>query len=341
MAILVRKKATALTTAERNKFLEAVVRLKNRISPGKTYSVYDQFTALHGAVMGVQAPGESSLVNMGHQNIGFLPWHREYLWRFEKALQAEVPGVTIPYWRWPDSQNGTKLFINAFLGPSRLASSSEGNITGFFSGLVPSLRPAWWPSTTFAWRVHPNLQAGFGDRLLRGSPVDDWPPTAATMTALENSNDRPGGANAYWVFRETLEAAPRMHNTGHVVIGGQMADAFSPNDPLFWLHHSYIDREWAVWQAKRLAAEPGTTRASHYPAPGEASPFGAGDVPQNGHRRDDMMWPWVGSAPGYATLAVPAAVRNMLINYTGEPARRVRDVFNHETMSATDGYRYA
>ena len=27
-----------------------------------------------------------------------MPWHREFLRRFELDLQKEVPGVTIPYW---------------------------------------------------------------------------------------------------------------------------------------------------------------------------------------------------------------------------------------------------
>jgi hypothetical protein len=27
-----------------------------------------------------------------------------------------------------------------------------------------------------------------------------------------------------------------------------MAGDFSPNDPLFWLHHANVDRLWAIWQ---------------------------------------------------------------------------------------------
>ncbi len=30
----------------------------------------------------------------------FLPWHRAYLYRFEQALQDQVPGVTLPWWDW-------------------------------------------------------------------------------------------------------------------------------------------------------------------------------------------------------------------------------------------------
>ena len=30
----------------------------------------------------------------------FLPWHREYLLRFERDLQSINPEVTLPYWEW-------------------------------------------------------------------------------------------------------------------------------------------------------------------------------------------------------------------------------------------------
>ncbi|RWA97860.1 tyrosinase family protein [Mesorhizobium sp.] len=43
----------------------------------------------------------------------------------------------------------------------------------------------------------------------------------------------------------TLEGGP--HNHVHGRIGGDMASFLSPRDPIFWLHHSNIDRLWALW----------------------------------------------------------------------------------------------
>jgi tyrosinase len=37
-----------------------------------------------------------------HSSELFLPWHRAYLYFFEKALQDQVPGVTLPWWDWRD-----------------------------------------------------------------------------------------------------------------------------------------------------------------------------------------------------------------------------------------------
>jgi hypothetical protein len=47
-------------------------------------------------------------------------------------------------------------------------------------------------------------------------------------------------------FRSQFENAP--HGTVHVLVGGDGGDMsmmHSPNDPLFWLHHAFIDKVWA------------------------------------------------------------------------------------------------
>ncbi|KAK9760960.1 hypothetical protein K7432_014510 [Basidiobolus ranarum] len=36
----------------------------------------------------------------------------------------------------------------------------------------------------------------------------------------------------------------------HQAINGDMVNFFSPNDPVFYLHHGFVDKNWALWQAK-------------------------------------------------------------------------------------------
>jgi hypothetical protein len=74
------------------------MRLKSKPAPGQTdISVYDQLTALHGAVMAVMTPTSGiGIVNFAHGNIDFSPWHRQHLRVFEAALDGEVPGGTVP-----------------------------------------------------------------------------------------------------------------------------------------------------------------------------------------------------------------------------------------------------
>ena len=56
-------------------------------------------------------------------------------------------------------------------------------------------------------------------------------------------------------FRNTLEAAP-FHNRLHVLVGGTMVSSASPADPLFWLHHAFIDKIWADWEALHPGVNP-------------------------------------------------------------------------------------
>ena len=48
-------------------------------------------------------------------------------------------------------------------------------------------------------------------------------------------------------FQALIEGV--VHGGTHNAVGGDMAGAASPTDPLFWLHHAFIDKTWADWQA--------------------------------------------------------------------------------------------
>ncbi len=53
-------------------------------------------------------------------------------------------------------------------------------------------------------------------------------------------------------FRNNLEGwrGVNLHNRVHVWVGGQMATGMSPNDPVFWLHHCFVDKLWSEWQKR-------------------------------------------------------------------------------------------
>lgn len=60
--------------------------------------------------------------------------------------------------------------------------------------------------------------------------------------------------DTYHRFVIRLEHA---HNFVHSWIGGRMNDIFySPSDPLFWLHHTEMDRRWNEWQKDNPNEDP-------------------------------------------------------------------------------------
>lgn len=351
MALDIRKSATHLTDAERDRFLEALIRLRYRPAniPTIQASVYDQYVALHQAVMVVTFAGQADTINMGHWNIGFLAWHREYLRRFELTLQSEMPGVTVPYWDWADHEAArSRLFADSFLGRLPSVQGPQPITRGVFSFDGPTPRPPWWPAGAAGWRIPPVLQEpGIVDvppgspnaqqlsaTLQRaGDPTESWPPTVAYLAQLVRLRDVNPPDHDLWFFWRELEQGAATHNTGHRFIGGHMSGALSPNDPIFWLHHANVDRLWEEWQRRR-----GGARGAGYPPLSSTSPFD-GDPAPLGHKVDDAMWPWVGNAAGYGS-AVDPQLRRVLIDYSTEPARRVRDVLDPADLGSFGGYLY-
>lgn len=97
----------------------------------------------------------------------------------------------------------------------------------------------------------------------------------------------------YVDFWHCVEAGP--HGGGHAGIGAQMLNPISsPGDPLFYMHHTWLDRIWAVWQDQdksggRLSEIGGNNRidpnSPKGPPPGVTPPAGlpgAGSGPPAG-----------------------------------------------------------
>ncbi len=336
----VRKSATRLTGQEKQDLLEAVVTLKNTVAnpgdpPARQISIYDEFTALHRGVLRVIPPNAASPINFAHGGPGFLPWHREYLIRMEKALQSVNPDVTLPYWDWTD-HDGTRdiLFQEDFLGPNGGPNGTEGGVVsrGYFAfdapGTAgnPTSTPDWWPDSLAGWQIPPQLGFLFGERLQRdfglvGAPFDPFRELAekehvdATLSIIDAFERGASG------FRGQLEAGDRMHNSGHGWVGGHMGHPFtSTNDFVFYLHHCNVDRLWATWQAV------GHQGSAWYPEPDSEFP--------EGHKLNDPMWPWVGNISGYRLFDFPQDVA--LPDYSNEPVRTAADVLDHQAL----GYKY-
>lgn len=285
--MLCRKNQATLTAQEKSRFVAAVLALK---ANGK----YDQYVADHrDFAMGA------------HRGPGFLPWHREFLRRCEQDLQSVDSGVTLPYWDWSVDNSPVSSIWNADLmgGNGRIP---DGQVmTGPFAFAGGN-----WPIN-----VRP---AGDPDQFLKrrfGTAVASLPTPADVAAALAEPvyDVSPWNLSSASGLRNKLEGwisspPPQLHNRVHVWVGGSMLPMESPNDPVFFMHHCFIDKLWADWQA----AHPGQ---GYVPVSGAAA----------GHNLNDAMEPWASrgetvtpanvldhNALGYAYDTEPECAKTLL-----------------------------
>jgi tyrosinase len=82
-------------------------------------------------------------------------------------------------------------------------------------------------------------------------------PTAPTINAVIANM-------TFTAFSGALEGP---HGWVHNAVGGTMGLSTSPKDPLFWLHHGFIDKLWADWEVAHPGANPPNTSETLQPAP--------------------------------------------------------------------------
>lgn len=234
--MVVRKNASQLTSHEIETFVAALKELKRS---GR----YDVYVLQHA----------QAVMSNIHRCSAFLPWHRQLLVDLEKELQevSGDPNLAIPYWHWGENATFTnpedyRMWADDFLGPG--GKSFDGHIVT--SG---PFRAGEWDTID----INGN-NAGPLIRSLGNSPIAGSLPTQEQIEAMLRvtpfdvaSYDRLVTSG----FRNLLEGwygsdEPMFHNRGHVWVGGSMIPMTSPNDPVFFLHHCFVDKLWWDWQKR-------------------------------------------------------------------------------------------
>ncbi|GAA3379108.1 tyrosinase family protein [Streptomyces sannanensis] len=271
--VYIRKNQRHLTRAEKKAFVAAVLELKRR---GR----YDDFVRLH--IDFYVADGDGGL-RVAHMTPSFLPWHRKYLLEFERALQSVDPAVSIPYWDWTtDNTPAASLWGEDFLGGNGRRTDRQV-MTGPFAyaggnwEIRASLTEDRFLTRDLGRPANPlELPTKEEVAWATDDPVYDAPPWDSTSTTgfrnkLEGWTS--GSGNDKW----------RNHNRVHRWVGGHMLTGASVNDPVFWLHHAFVDLIWSRWQNRYPKSEPYLPK----------KPPPSGD-PQHGRvaARDEPMPPW-------------------------------------------------
>ncbi len=283
-----RKNHANMSPAEKTAFVSAVLALKNNVpsvlKPGKMKR-YDDFVQVHKNAM----LGPDMIMPMPHGGPLFFPWHRVMLRQFELALQSAAGDATIaiPYWDWELSGTNSP-FTNDFMGGDGDVAQGHRVVSGPFAHATNKFKIRVWDA------------ASGNVGLLREFGTDTHsylPPQTQVASALTTAPYWPGTNS----WERTCEG--ELHNPVHNWIGGNMKDATSPNDPIFFLHHCYIDLLWEKWRKQH------PTSAPYLPASG---------------------------APGYDLGS------KLAFNKTGKPAPWAGSWKVQDTLDTTSlGYTYA
>lgn len=347
----IRKSFIDLTVSERDAFLAALLELKQKpavesdAAKPPVFSVYDQFIAIHTAAVSVTSAingGDSH--NLGHNHPGFLPWHREFLLRIQRALTAVDSSVVIPYWDWT-ARRATMdyLFTDDFMGsiPVTTPSTPEPVKTGYFTKVAPANPPSWWPNGFQGWTIPDELWLPWepwdGELHRRVGSEIELPTEEHIDVLMRMSTYR-----AFWAGIEQgigiiLGPGPLFgptHNWMHGWVGGHMGQPMiSPFDPVFSLNHAFVDYLWDSWQRR------GHDGIAFYPQTDDWDGNGLpGEIPR-GHLLHDSMYPWVGSKSS-DYIADEERVRHFLPEVSAEDPRRPIDVLDTANLSFDPAFNY-
>ncbi|KAG9481848.1 hypothetical protein GDO78_010856 [Eleutherodactylus coqui] len=275
---VVRKEIRQLSFVERQRFFSYLALAKTTksadfviLSTGDRYqkntyrfvdaSIYDVFAWIHYYSMQpiLRNGSLDSSYNYAHRGPAFPGWHRLGLMFLERQIQLLTgdEDFAVPYYDWR-GEKSCSICTNELLGAS--------NRDGF---LDEYSHFAYWKSICSGFN-YPNAYCqNAGDenqmeKLYRKPGAD---PRAKRLPSFKDVEDTlkwkdfdrpPYNTESRRSFRNALEGFLRpsdgttlernMHNLVHIYFGGTMSQVpISGNDPMFILHHSFIDKILEEW----------------------------------------------------------------------------------------------
>ena len=168
----------------------------------------------------------------GQNTNHFLPWHRMFVFFFEQIIRevSGRPDFTLPYWDYTSADPLKR-------------------------GIVPlQFRLPLDPVFSVLYRADRSSLANSGQRIDKNQPTDQMD-ISATMACAAYST-----VGTVLGFCRSVDS--NIHGRIHVLVGNAKnmgAVPYAARDPLFWVHHSTIDRLWASWNANYAGVNPTST----------------------------------------------------------------------------------
>jgi tyrosinase len=163
-----------------------------------------------------------------HGNARFLLWHRYFLWTFEDLLRRECGfRAAVPFFneaRYSGRFQSSSLFSDAWFGTLLARGACVRN--GQFANLANNIGPGTHNTRHCLSRN--------GDE-------------SKTANTRQSITDACNARKTYADMAACTEGGA--HAWGHNGVGAVMQDVYgSPSDPIFWVHHAYIDNNFRKWQ---------------------------------------------------------------------------------------------
>ncbi|KAH8826787.1 hypothetical protein DL96DRAFT_1709936 [Flagelloscypha sp. PMI_526] len=219
-----RKDWTTLTDSEKSSYISAVRCLHGVSSVSGivgAVSKYDDFVGTH--------IDQVSIIHFVGQ---FLPWHRYMMWAYENALRTDCGySGAQPYWN--EIADAGAFTSSALLQANDLSFGGDGDASN--NNCVST-----GPFANLTLHVGPGTQV---TNHCLSRAVSDRGSDAAAQSYVDTCLAYTDFSSAW----QCIESTP--HAAGHAGVGSEMVNvASSPNDPLFFMHHTFIDKLWYDWQ---------------------------------------------------------------------------------------------
>jgi tyrosinase len=174
-----------------------------------------------------------------HNSWFFLPWHRMYLACFEQIVAATIVGLggpanwALPYWNYSDTGNPDARRLPPAFQADKLPDGTANPLR------VDARNPGCNTGQIIADDIDTALDCLKEPSFVAAVPAGGDPGFGGPKTNFNHSGGVVG----------SLETTP--HGSMHVAVGGLMGRFNTAGlDPIFWLHHSNIDRLWVVWRQR-------------------------------------------------------------------------------------------
>ncbi|GAB7355848.1 hypothetical protein MBLNU459_g6510t1 [Dothideomycetes sp. NU459] len=234
-SLSVRREWRTLSRPEQTHYIDSVRCLLDQPSSlSANWSSYDDFPFIHSRVGWYT-----------HHAAPFLPWHRYFLHIYETTLRQQC-GFTgdLVYWDWSldadnlassvlfDSETGFGGDGDAH-GETTVGTTGRCVVDGPFADVIAEY---------YDTKKQPHcLSRGFHDDSGTLGHIDGQDISPESIEEVLRIEEYEG-------FVAALEA--KVHDVIPFGIGGDFETFTAPYDPLFFLHHTQLDRIWWIWQQR-------------------------------------------------------------------------------------------